>query len=275
MRKLRLSTIWLNTALTVVALAFIAPLAYILVNSFKTTPEIFQIPQSFLPKIWTLSNYMTAFASQGLLGYFVNSAVITIVGVILVVVLSSLAGYGFARLPFRGRSVLFWVTISTVTIPLVIFLVPMFLMENSVGLLSTWWGLILPDTAITLPFAILIMRSAYLGIPREIEESATIDGCGVFRQWWSIMMPLARNGLVLIVIITTYTIWGEYTLAKTLATNPGAMPLSVGFTLLKGEVWQFGLLAAVIVLALIPPITIFLIFQKHIVSGITQGSLKG
>lgn len=268
------SRLWLHAILFVLAIAFLAPLVYIFLNSFKPAGEIFEVPQSILPKKWTLENY-AAVTGKGFIGYFTNSVVITVGGVLLVALLSSLAGYGFARLPFRGTDILLMAIVGTLTVPLVIFLVPMFLMENAVGLLNTNLGLMLPNVAVALPFAILIMRAAFLSIPNEIEESAIIDGAGVFRRWWTVMLPMARNGVVLVVIMTTYEIWGEYTMAKTLAIDPPAMPLSVGLTLLKGEVWQYGILAAIVVLAMLPPIIIFIIFQKHIVAGVAQGAVKG
>jgi ABC-type glycerol-3-phosphate transport system permease component len=265
---------WLHAALVLLAVLFLAPLAYIVLNSFKPANEIFEVPQSLLPSRWTTENYAQVL-SKGFGQYFTNSVVITVGGVLLVTVLSALAGYGFAKLPFRGADTLLLAVVGTLTVPLVIFLVPMFLMENRLGLLNTNLGLILPNVAVALPFAILIMRSAFIAIPREIEESATMDGAGVLRQWWTVMLPMARNGIVLVVVITSYEIWGEYTMAKALAMNPPAMPLTVGLTLLKGEVWQYGVLAAVIVLAVIPPVLIFLLFQRHIVAGIARGAVKG
>jgi len=268
------SRLWLHVVLLVLSIIFLAPLVYILLNSFKPAAEIFEVPQSILPKDWTLENY-AAVASKGFVSYFTNSVVITVGGVFLVAVLSSLAGYGFARLPFRGINLLLLAIVGTLTVPLVIFLVPMFLMENAVGLLNTNLGLMLPNVAVALPFAIMIMRAAFMSIPNEIEESAIMDGAGVFRRWWTVMLPMARNGIVLVVIMTTYEIWGEYTMAKTLAIDPPAMPLSVGLTLLKGEVWQYGILAAIVVVAMLPPIIIFILFQKHIVAGVAQGAVKG
>lgn len=274
MKKLRLSKLWIELTLLILSLAFLAPLIYILTNSFKPPAEIWKVPQNFLPLNWTLDNYIGAMGGR-FGNYFANSVIITIGGVLLVTITASLAGYGFARLPFRGRGILLTLIITTLTTPLVILLIPMFLLENSTGLLNTNLGLILPNVAVALPFAILVMRAAFMGIPKEIEESATMDGAGVFRQWWQIMLPMARNGLVLVVIMATYGIWGEFILAKTLATNPPAMPLTVGLTLLKSEVWQFGLMAAVVVLAMLPPILMFIIFQKYVVAGVTQGALKG
>lgn len=260
--------------LVLCALFFLSPLVYIFLNSFKPAGEIFQVPQSVLPKEWTLENYSSLFRS-GMSDFFVTSVFITVFGVILVALLSSLAGYGFAKLPFPGANLVLMAIVATLTIPLVIFLVPMFLMENATGLLNTRLGLLLPNVAVALPFAILIMRAAFMGIPKEVEESAIMDGAGALRRWWLVMLPMARNGVVLVVIMTAYGIWGEYTMAKALAVNPSAMPLSVGLTLQKGEVWQYGTLAAVIVVAMLPPLIIFVIFQRHIVAGVAQGAVKG
>jgi ABC-type glycerol-3-phosphate transport system permease component len=268
------SRVWIYLVLLVGAVFFLAPLVYILLNSFKPAGEIFQVPQSIFPKQWTLENYASLLGS-GLSEFFVTSVVITVAGVILVALLSSLAGYGFAKLPFPGANLLLLGIVGTLTIPLVIFLVPMFLMENALGLLNTKLGLLLPNVAVALPFAILIMRSAFMGIPKEVEESAIMDGATVLKRWWLVMLPMARNGVILVVIMTAYEIWGEYTMAKALAMDPSAMPLSVGLTLQKGEVWQYGTLAAVIVVAMLPPVVIFVIFQRHIVSGIAQGAVKG
>lgn len=264
-----------HVALAIAAILLIAPILYIVLNSFKVTGDIFKVPPSILPERWTLENYENVLFSGGFGNYFANTVVITVVGVGLVVILSSLAGYGFAKLRFRGSGFLFAAIIATLTLPLAILLVPMFIMENATGLLNTQLGLILPNVAVSLPFAILIMNKHFSDIPQEIEDSAAMDGAGRFRRWWSVMLPLTRNGMILVTVITTYSIWGEYTLAKTLATSPYAMPLSVGLTLLKSEVWEYGTLAAVITLAIIPPITIFLLFQGKIVDGITQGAVKG
>jgi ABC-type glycerol-3-phosphate transport system permease component len=225
--------------------------------------------------VWSIENFASVIGEGRFGAFFWNSIVITVGGVILTTGVAAMAGYGFARLPFRGSGTLLGIILLTLTIPLAIFLVPMFLMEDAIGLLNTQLGLILPNVAIHLPFTILVMRSSFLAIPKEIEESATMDGAGQFRTWWSIMLPMARNGLVLTFIVATYTTWGEYTIAKTLAPDPKAMPLSVGLTLLKSEVWDFGVLSAVIVLAILPPIIVFVIFQKYIVAGVAQGAVKG
>lgn len=275
MRNRRVRTsFFTHVALAIAAIFFLLPLVYIFLNSLKPTEEIFAVPQSLFPEIWTLQHYSEIFG--GRVGqYFQNTAVITVSSVLIVVTLGSLAGYGFAKLEFRGADLVLFAIVGTLTVPLAILLVPMFLMENQLGLLNTPIGLILPNVAVALPFAILIMRAAFIAIPDEIEEAATMDGAGVLTQWWRIMLPMARNGLILVLIIASYTVWGEFILAKALTTSPEAMPLSVGLTLMKGEVWDYGLLAAVIVVATLPPIILFAIFQRHIVAGLAQGAVKG
>jgi ABC-type glycerol-3-phosphate transport system permease component len=260
--------------LIVVSVFIVTPFVYTFLDSFKTAQEIFQVPQSFLPKQFVLENY-TKIVTGNFLDYFMNSVIITIWGVLLVVILSALSGYAFARLPFKGRGILLVALLLIITMPLAIFLIPMYIMENNVGILNTKLGLILPNVAVVLPFAIFIMRGTFVGIPIELEESAVMDGCGIFRTWWNIMLPIAKNGLVIIIIHAFYNIWGEYTLAKTLSTDQASMPLTVGLTLFKGEVWAFGTLSSVIVLSMLPPIIIFILFQKQMVEGITQGSIKG
>lgn len=274
-KRISLSRLFVHGCLAFSALIFITPFVYILMNSFKTTQEIYWVPQSFLPHEWILDNYRQIAVKGYFVDYFLNSVVITVVSVFLVLLLSSLAGYAFARIPFRGRQLLLGFMLVTLATPLAVFLVPMFLMENAAGLLNTNLGLILPDVAILLPFAIFIMRASFVSIPKEIEEAAEMDGCSVFQTWWHVMLPMTKNGLIIVLIMSFYEIWGEYTVAKTLAMDQAAMPLSVGLTMMKGEVWDFGILAAVIVLSMLPPIIIFMSFQKRLVEGITQGAVKG
>lgn len=268
------SKITMYLILIISAVFFIVPFVYTLLNSFKSDQEIFKVPQSFIPREFVLDNYKNIVEGH-FIQYFINSAIITVSGVVLVVILSSLAGYAFARFPFKGRDLLLISLLLIMTLPLAIFLIPVYLMEYKFGILNTKLGLILPNVAAVLPFAIFFMRASFVGIPKEMEESAEIDGCGVFHTWWRIMLPMAKNGLIIVVIHAFYSIWGEYTFAKTLATDQAAMPLTVGLTLFKGEVWALGILAAVIVLSMLPPIFIFVFFQKHIVEGIAAGSVKG
>lgn len=162
-----------------------------------------------------------------------------------------------------------------VTFPLAALMIPVYIMEFKLNLLNTHIGLILPNVMNVLPFAVFLMRGVFKDIPDELIDSAEIDGCSVPRTWWSVMLPIAKNGLIIVLINAFYVIWGEFTMASALATQQNAMPISVALTLLKGEDWRYGVLGAVITLSIIPPITIFSIFEKEMVAGLAQGAVKG
>ena len=254
---------------------FIIPILYCVFTSVKTTQEILQ-EVTFFPHKLTAENFEYVFARGGkYLNYYWNSIVVTLVSVACTVVLASMAGYAFARLPYRGSNLLMTSILFVLTFPLAALLIPIYTMEYEIGILNTHIGLILPNIMVILPFSIFIMRSTFLGLPAELEESAEIDGCGVFRSWLSIMLPLAKNGLIIIIVSGFYNVWGEYTLAKTLATKEAAMPISVALTLLKGEDWNFGVLGAAITMSIIPPIAVFVTFQKQLVAGMVAGAVKG
>lgn len=261
--------------LILVAVFFIIPILYCVFTSVKTTQEILQ-EVTFFPHKLTAENFEYVFARGGkYLNYYWNSIVVTFVSVACTVVLASMAGYAFARLPYHGSNLLMTAILFVLTFPLAALLIPIYTMEYELGILNTHIGLILPNIMVILPFSIFIMRSTFLGLPAELEESAEIDGCSVFRSWLSIMLPLAKNGLIIIIVSGFYNVWGEYTLAKTLATKESAMPISVALTLLKGEDWNFGVLGAAITMSIIPPIAVFVAFQKQLVAGMVAGAVKG
>ena len=209
------------------------------------------------------------------LTYYWNTIVITFWGVLITVLFASLGGYAFAKLPFPGSNAVMVFILFVVTFPLAALMIPVYIMEFKLNLLNTHIGLILPNVMNVLPFAVFLMRGVFKDIPDELIDSAEIDGCSVPRTWWSVMLPIAKNGLIIVLINAFYVIWGEFTMASALATQQNAMPISVALTLLKGEDWRYGVLGAVITLSIIPPITVFSIFEKEMVAGLAQGAVKG
>ena len=275
MKKKTVLQIILFALLTLVAVVFVVPILYCIFTSVKTSTEILQ-EITFLPRNITWENYEYVFArGSKYLNYYWNTIEINVSGVLITVLFSSMAGYAFAKLPFRGSNSIMGFIMFIVTFPLAALLIPIYMMEFKTGLLNTHLGLILPNVMNVLPFSVFIMRGIFVDIPDELGESAEIDGCGVFRTWWDIMMPMARNGLIIVIVYAFYNIWGEYTMGKTLATQDASMPISVALTLLKGEDWNYGVLGAVITMAIIPPIAVFTAFQKEMVEGMVQGAVKG
>jgi ABC-type glycerol-3-phosphate transport system permease component len=258
------------------ALCFLLPIVYAVFTSLKTEGEILSRHLSLLPRRPSLVNYHYVFLRGAkYLAYYKNSIVITLSGVVLTAVLSAMSGYAFAKLPFKGRDIVMLFILFVIAFPLAAVIIPIYIMEFNLNLLNTNLGLILPNVMTVLPFSTFIMRGIFRSIPDELEEAAEIDGCGVFRTWLRIMLPNAKNGLAIVAIFSFYNIWGEYLLGKTLATEDAAMPIAVALTLVKGESWNFGVLGAVIVLAILPPVAIFIIFQKQLVKGLMQGAVKG
>ena len=275
MKRKTLRNLILFILLAIVSLVFIVPVVYCVFNSVKTSTEILQ-QVTFLPRNDTWENYQYVFErGSKYLNYYWNTIVITLSGVLITLLLSAMAGYAFAKLPFKGSNSIMGFILFIVTFPLAALLIPIYMMEFKLGLLNTHLGLILPNVMNVLPFSVFIMRGIFMEIPDELGESAEIDGCGVFRTWWNIMLPMARNGLIIVTVFAFYNIWGEYTMGKALATQDSAMPISVALTLLKGDNWNYGVLGAVITMAIAPPIAVFTVFQKEMVAGMAQGAIKG
>jgi len=275
-RKKLASHIILAIILTIISLSMVLPIVYSIVTSFKFETEIIGSTPSFFPRKATLVNYKYVLERRTTyLRYYYNSISTTFFSVIINTLLSTMMGYAFARLPFRGRDLMLGFILFIIAFPLAVLLIPIYIMEYELGLINTRLGLILPYVTTILPFSVFIMRGIFRSIPIELEQSAEIDGANVFQTWWKIMLPIGINGLSITIIYGFYNIWGEYILSKTLATASHAMPLSVGLILLRGEGWSYGILGAVIFLAILPPVIIFIIFQKQLVEGLTRGALKG
>ncbi len=275
MKKKTVLNLILFIVLLVIAVLFVIPIVYCFCTSLKTSSEILT-QGTFLPHNITWENYEYVFArGSQYLTYYWNTIVITFWGVLITVLFASLGGYAFAKLPFPGSNAVMVFILFVVTFPLAALMIPVYIMEFKLNLLNTHIGLILPNVMNVLPFAVFLMRGVFKDIPDELIDSAEIDGCSVPRTWWSVMLPIAKNGLIIVLINAFYVIWGEFTMASALATQQNAMPISVALTLLKGEDWRYGVLGAVITLSIIPPITVFSIFEKEMVAGLAQGAVKG
>ncbi|MBA7623520.1 Trehalose transport system permease protein SugB [subsurface metagenome] len=257
---------------------FIFPLLWILSTSFKPVKEIYRIPLTLIPHKFTLTHYQHIFTDlPDFFVYFKNSVVVTTITLVLIIALSSLAGYAFGRRDFVGKNLLFAFTLIAFDIPYAIYLIPIYIMEDTLGLINTTWGLIFPYTALHLSLGIFIMRGNFRIIPSELEDAARIDGCNPFQIWFKIMLPLVVPGLITVAVISFAGVWEEFMFARTLTFSKASQTLPVGIPILKEEAqsWAYGSLSAVLVLSFIPVILVFLITQKYFVRGLLKGSLKG
>lgn len=265
-----------------VAVTCLFPLLWMLSSSLKTQQTVFTDPR-LIPVHPHFHNYVTAWV-QGRFGmYFVNSLVYTAVIVIGVVSMAALAAYAFSRFTFKGSGILYKVILSTMLIPIPGAFVALYILLNQMGLIdqgSGQWvpriGYILPQVNAGLPFGIFILKPFFDTIPKELEESAQVDGCGVLGVFWYIMLPLARPALGVIALLTALSAWNEFLLAYLVFSRHELMPLQRGLLAFHGaHITEYPLLMAGMVISIVPIIAIYLLMQRNIIRGITAGALKG
>jgi ABC-type glycerol-3-phosphate transport system permease component len=265
-----------------IAVSCVFPVAWMLSSSVKTQQTVFT-DFRLIPAIPHVENYARAW-TQGRFGiYFLNSLLYTAVVVVGVVSLAALAAYAFSRFSFRGSGFLYKLLLSTMLIPIPGAFVALYILLNQLGLIdqgtSEWLprlGYVLPQINGGLPFGVFILKPFFDKIPRELEESAEVDGCGVLGVFWHLMLPLARPALGVVALLTSLSAWNEFLLSYLVFSRPELMPLQRGLLAFHGEhLTQYPLLMAAMVISILPIVVIYLVMQRHIIQGITAGALKG
>ena len=264
------------------------PALWILFTSLKTEAELTVKPITWLPHAPTIANYLRAFTDQPLLLFLFNSFMVAILSTALTLFISVLAAYALARLQLRGRDLILSAIIAVSTFPLVTLLVPLFEIMRALGLLNTWVALILPYTVLSLPVCTLILVSFFEGIPRdlensamidgilEIENSAMIDGCTRIGALFKVVVPLSAPGVFTAGILAFVNAWDEFLLALSFNSNPTLRTLTVGITLYQGEfAFPWPVISAALVVGIVPVAVLIVIFQERVVSGLTSGGIKG
>ena len=254
----------------------IFPALWILFTSLKTESELTLKPITWLPHAPTIANYLRAFTDQPLLLFLFNSFMVAILATALTLFVSVLAAYALARLQIRGRDLILSAIIAVSTFPLVTLLVPLFEIMRALGLLNTWIALILPYTVLSLPVCTLILVSFFEGIPRDLENSAMIDGCTRLGALFKVVVPLSAPGVFTAGILAFVNAWDEFLLALSFNSNPMLRTLPVGITLYQGEfAFPWPVISAALVVGIVPVAVLIVIFQERVVSGLTSGGIKG
>ena len=252
------------------------PALWILFTSLKTEAELTAKPITWLPHAPTMANYLRAFTDQPLLLFLFNSFMVAILSTALTLFISVLAAYALARLQIRGRDLILSAIIAVSTFPLVTLLVPLFEIMRALGLLNTWIALILPYTVLSLPVCTLILVSFFEGIPRDLENSAMIDGCTRLGALFKVVVPLSAPGVFTAGILAFVNSWDEFLLALSFNSNPMLRTLPVGITLYQGEfAFPWPVISAALVVGIVPVAVLIVIFQERVVSGLTSGGIKG
>ncbi|NJM41595.1 MAG: carbohydrate ABC transporter permease [Anaerolineae bacterium] len=271
---LKTALLWLLLLPIVLVLA--APVWYMFAKAF--TPEINQMkfPIVWLPDPFTLQNFSTIFFDRALpVGrWMFNSAIVTIVGTFLVLFVSSLSAYAFARLEFPGRDVIFAVLIISMLIPGILQLIPVFLLMRDLKLLDTYIALWLPGAAGA--GTIFFLRQQFFALPRELEDAAVVDGASRFRVFWQVALPLVRSALVATGILTALAFWNELFWALIMLSSRENITLPVGLLVLRQSGYiQRGLAFAGGFIATAPPLVLYAFFQRQIIAGMATAGLAG
>ncbi len=273
--KKRTLSFFIHSFLILVSLGCLFPLWWAFASSLKTQQTVFN-DLSFFPKNPHWENYYVAWTKADFSTYFLNSLIYTVVVVIGVLLIASMAAYAFSRLRFFGKNVLFLILISTMMIPIPGSFIALYVLLNKLHLVDTRLGYILPQINGGLALGIFLLKTFFDDLPKELEDSAAIDGCGRFRIYWHIALPLARPALAVLAIFNILAVWNEYLLAMLVLSSKELMPLQRGLMVFQGaHITEYPLLMAGIVITVLPVLIVYLLLQKHIIKGITAGAVKG
>jgi multiple sugar transport system permease protein len=265
-----------NLAALLVVLFIAAPLYWMIAAAFKTPTNVDVSPPQYFPHPLSVGNFSAAFSQYTFGQYIVNSVIVAVVATVLVLVLGTLAGYALGRLPMRGRFTVLVILLMISVFPEIAVVVPLYAILHDIGWLNSYQALIIPYTAFFLPFAIWILRNYFLGIPREMEESARIDGASPLRTIWSIILPQAWPGLFTAGIFTFTACWTEFIMALSFNVVNGYRTIPVGVALFGSQFTvAYGTIFAASVVAVVPIALLVLIFRRSVVSGLTAGAVKG
>ena len=266
--------LWL--ALAVVAIVWIAPFFFILLTSLKTRPDLIRTGPYGLPTEIAWENFSKAWNRADLSTTFLNSAAISFTKVPLGLLISSLAAFAITRLDIRSRETLFLLFAAGTLIPVQVALGPLFRMILDMGLLNKYWGILLPYIAFGIPYQVFILRGFFRTIPRELDDAAKIDGASAFGLYWRIILPLARPALAALFILDFVATWNEFPIALVILQRQDSWTVPLSFQAFMG---QFGNnyteLNAAIVMAILPVLIVYLLFQRYFVTGLASGAVKG
>lgn len=263
------------TAIWISSLIMFMPFVYTLFNSLKTTAQYNKYPPEFFPDPIRWSNYPEVWELANFSTYTWNSLTVSILSIIGAVLSSSMIAYAFARLRFPFRDTLFMIVLGTMMIPSVVTMIPQFMIFKKLGMLDTLMPLWVIEW-LGQPFGIFLMRQAFLGIPKEYEEAAKMDGCNPFQIYWKVALPMCKPALATLAIFTFMAKWNEILAPVIYITSAEKYTLPIGILSLKGQ-WTGGndqYLVAAALLSLIPILIVFLLAEKYFVEGARSSGLK-
>lgn len=256
------------------AVVMVFPFVWQTLTAFKTFGDSVQVPPTVLPDPWVFNNFSKVFESLPFGQMFANSVLLTLGRTLGQIVLCTMAGYAFARIPFRGRNVLFVVFLSVLMVPSQLYLIPQYEIIQNLGWLNSLQALIVPG--LFSAFGTFLMRQFFMSMPTELEEAGRIDGANPWQVFWRIMLPLAKPGIIALAVFTVLWSWNDLLWPLVVTTDPNKMPLSVGLSQLVGlHGTDYPVLMAGALLATLPMLITFMILQRQFIQGIAFSGSKG
>ena len=260
-------TVLTYAALIIGALIMIFPFVWMILTSLKTVPESMQVPPTILPQEVVTGNFGDAMKSLPFLNLYLNTGLMVFFRVVCAVVFSSMAGYAFAKLNFRGKNLLFGIVLVQMSLPSQIFIIPQYQMVAKMGLANTIFALVFPG--LVSAFGVFFLRQTYMGIPKEMGEAAYLDGCNQWQTFYKVMFPLTGTSVAALTIFTAVFAYSDLMWPLVVNSDLEMMTLSSGLATLRGQfTTNFPVLMAGSLLAMLPMVVLYLIFQRQFVEGI-------
>ena len=262
-------TIITYTALIIGALIMIFPFVWMILTSLKTVPESMEVPPTIFPREMVTGNFADAMKSLPFLKLYLNTGLMIFFRVICAVAFSSMAGYAFAMLEFRGKKLLFGIVLVQMSLPSQIFIIPQYQMVAKMGLANSIFALVFPG--IVSAFGVFFLRQTYMGIPNEVAEAAYLDGCNQWQTFYKVMFPLTGTSVAALTIFTAVFAYSDLMWPLVVNSDLNMMTLSSGLATLRGQfTTNFPVLMAGSLLAMLPMVILYLIFQKQFIEGIAS-----
>ncbi|WP_455620216.1 carbohydrate ABC transporter permease [Eisenbergiella sp.] len=253
----------------------LVPFIFMIMNSFRKQFDMLAQGVFHLPDPWYFKNYVEVM-THGFFGYFFRSVIVVAVSLVLMLIISAFAAYPLSRMKFRLRGITYAGIVAMMSVPMHVTLIPIFKMTTNMGLYDSLQSLIGPYVTFALPMSVFILTAFMTTIPKEIEESAEIDGCNKFRNFFSIILPLSKSGLSTLAIYNGVSMWNEFAFANTLLQTASNKTLPLALGQFKGEhSLDIPIILSVLVLSVLPMIILFIVFQDKLVKGMMAGAVKG
>ena len=274
MKKIKISTLIMYIILIFFAFIMLAPFVWMLLTAFKTTAETMQVdPFVLVPEVWQVENFGKVVKAMDFVKLYINTIAMIVLRVLCAILTSTIAGYAFARLEFKGKNFMFGLVLFQMMIPVQIFIIPQYVMVSKLHLTNSVWGLVFPG--IVSAFGTFLLRQAYMGLPRDLEEAARLDGCSIPQTFLYIMAPLAKSSMVALGIFTAVFAYKDLMWPMIVCPDSNKTTLASALAKMSGQYSQkYPELMMAALISCVPMIIIYIFFQKQFIEGIATSGGK-